>query len=301
MKRFTKWMAVCLAGIMLFTACGSSGSGQESVENAPSVESNETVNGEGIESVDAEVAADGEGAESADADTASGAENSETVNAETKETEDETMNNLDPNKPMIALTFDDGPNQVTTPEVLDLLEEYDIVASFFLIGDNINMNTMKVVERAHNMGCEIANHSKTHSDMTKLTAEDIQSEIEYTSNMIENITGEAPKFFRPPYISVNDTMYDNIDLTFICGHGCNDWENSVTAKQRAEKVLEFADDGVIILMHDMSYNTQTVEALKTIIPTLLDEGYQFVTVSQLFEAKGITLSADDKNMYTVVE
>lgn len=298
MRKISKLLAVCLTGVMLFTACGSSGKIQESSDaKTPDSQLSE------INSVNTK--------EETKIENASGTEMSQNLTEENKteeskteentSMEENTMNNLDPNKPMIALTFDDGPNLVTTPEVLDVLEEYEIVASFFLIGDNINMNNMKVVERAYNMGCEINNHSKTHSDMTKLTAEEIKKEIEYTSNMIENIIGEAPKFFRPPYISVNDTMYDNIDLTFICGHGCNDWENSVTAEQRVEKVLGFADDGVIVLLHDSAYNSQTVEALKTIIPTLLDEGYQFVTVSQLFEAKGIELSADDKNMYTVVE
>lgn len=274
MKKFSKLLVVCICGMLMFTACGSDTS--------------------------VEAIASAENAQEQSQENASESQTNDDAEENT-ETQEDIMSNLDPNKPMIALTFDDGPNLVTTPEVLDLLEEHEIVATFFLIGDNINMNNMKVVERAYNMGCEIANHSKTHSDMTKFTSEDIKSEIEYTSTMIENITGEAPKFFRPPYISVNDTMYDSIDLTFICGHGCNDWENSVTAEQRAEKVLGFADDGVIVLMHDSAYNSQTVEALKTIIPTLLDEGYQFVTVSQLFEAKEIELSADDKNMYTVVE
>lgn len=286
MKRLSKLLAICLTSVMLFAACGSSGSVQESGETTNVAESTSSEVTDSTKMSQTDIA---------------GNEQNQNTTEESITTEDTTMKELDPNKPMIALTFDDGPNLVTTPEVLDLLEEYEVVASFFLIGDNINMNNMKVVERAYNMGCEINNHSKTHSDMTKMTAEDIQSEIDYTSKMIENIIGEAPKFFRPPYISVNDTMYDSIDLTFICGHGCNDWENSVTAEQRAEKVLDFAADGVIVLMHDSAYNSQTVEALKTIIPTLLDEGYQFVTVGQLFEAKGIALSADDKNLYTVVE
>lgn len=285
MKKLAKILALCLTGALLLTACGGrAGSGQESSN------SSEEVLTEVSESV--ENAADS---------TLEATNESESMEESAMAETEKNVTELDPDKPMIALTFDDGPNQVTTPQVLDLLEEYGITASFFLIGDNITISTKSVVERAYNMGCEINNHSKTHSNMTTLTAEEIQAEIEYTSNMIENITGEAPKFFRPPYIAVNDTMYDNIDLTFICGHGCTDWEDSVTAEQRAEKVLDFADDGVIILMHDFSYNSQTVEALKTIIPTLLEEGYQFVTVGQLFEAKGITLSADDKNMYTVVE
>ena len=79
----------------------------------------------------------------------------------------------------IALTFDDGPNATTTNDVIDKLEKYDIVASFFLIGNNINDESAKAVKRAYDLGCEINNHSRTHSNMTELSAEDIRAEFEY--------------------------------------------------------------------------------------------------------------------------
>ena len=81
----------------------------------------------------------------------------------------------------IALTFDDGPNATTTNDVIDKLEKYDIVASFFLIGNNINDESAKAVKRAYDLGCEINNHSRTHSNMTELSAEDIRAEFEYLS------------------------------------------------------------------------------------------------------------------------
>ncbi|MGN1102435.1 MAG: polysaccharide deacetylase, partial [Huintestinicola sp.] len=115
------------------------------------------------------------------------------------------------------------------------------------------------------------------------------------------ITGEDTKFFRPPYIAVNPTMYEAIDMPFICGAGCNDWEDSVSAEQRAERTLNQVKDGTIVLLHDMQGNSKTVEALKTIIPELQAQGYEFVTVSELFEAKGIEISADDTGLYTLVE
>ena len=101
----------------------------------------------------------------------------------------------------IALTFDDGPNATTTNDVIDKLEKYDIVASFFLIGNNINDESAKAVKRAYDLGCEINNHSRTHSNMTELSAEDIRAEFEYTDEKVYEITGEHTKFFRPPYIS----------------------------------------------------------------------------------------------------
>lgn len=204
---------------------------------------------------------------------------------------------------VIALTFDDGPNLTTTTAVINKLEEYDIVASFFLVGDNItgnaNEGTAKVFKRAYDMGCEINSHSKTHSNMTEMSPEDIKVEMDYTSDKIFEITGERPHFFRPPYIAVNDVMFESIDLPFIAGYGANDWEDSVSADERAEKVLSQAKDGTIILLHDMQGNSKTVEALDTIIPALKDEGYNFVTVSELFAAKGV--EPQDNIVYSYAE
>lgn len=188
----------------------------------------------------------------------------------------------------IALTFDDGPNTTTTLEVLEKLKKYNVVASFFLIADNITPESTESVKKEIDWGCEIANHSKTHPDMTKMSAAEIKKEIDFCSQKIIEITGKAPAFFRPPFILVNDTMFDNIDLPFICGHGGRDWEPDVDAQTRAELILSDVRDGSIILLHDMPGNDATVEALDIIIPALLAEGYEFVTISDLFKNKGIT-------------
>ena len=193
---------------------------------------------------------------------------------------------------VIALTFDDGPNTTCTPKVLDLLEQYGARASFFVIGDNINESSAEVMKRAYDMGCEINNHSRTHSYMNKMTAEEIKAEIKYTSDLVEKYTGEPTRFFRPPYIAVNQTMFDSIDLPFINGKGCNDWEDKVSAEQRVEKVLAQAEDGAIILLHDQAANFQTVQALETLIPELQKQGYELVTLTELFYAKGIEPKSD---------
>ena len=188
----------------------------------------------------------------------------------------------------IALTFDDGPNTVTTPKVLDVLEEHGIVASFLLIADSITPESAEQTRRALAMGCDIENHSRTHGFMNQMTAEQIREEVRYCTDKIVEITGKAPKFFRPPFIAMNQTMYDNIDLTFICGAGCEDWVPDVSAEERAERVLRNAEDGQIVLLHDLPGNDNTVEALKTIIPELKKRGFEFVTISQIFERSGIT-------------
>ena len=187
----------------------------------------------------------------------------------------------------IALSFDDGPNTTTTVEVLDKLEKYGVVATFFVIGDLITDETVPVMKRAHAMGCEYANHSKTHSFMDKLTAEEIKAEVEYTDKMIFEAVGEHTHYFRPPYIVVNDTMFDNIDLPFICGCGAKDWEPPTSVEERAEGIISQMKNGAITLLHDMTGNEKTVQALDTIIPTLLEQGFTFVTVSDVFRLTGV--------------
>ena len=201
----------------------------------------------------------------------------------------------------IALTFDDGPNTTTTNQILDLLEKYNAKATFFLIGDNINDESAKSVKRAFDMGCEIANHSKSHQYMDKMTADEIKAEVQYVSDKIFEITGQREKYFRPPYIAVNNLMWETIDLTFINGKGCNDWDDKVTVDRRI-LMLErrLTSDGAIILLHDAQGNDKTVEALETYIPYLIEEGYQLVTLSELFEVKGVTTDGTDNKIYSKV-
>ena len=190
--------------------------------------------------------------------------------------------------PIIALTFDDGPNTVITPQVLDLLEEHGIVATFFLIAQNITPESAEMVRRAKAMGCGIENHSLTHGFMNQMTVEQIRAEVQACTDRIVEITGEAPKFFRPPFIAVSQEMYDNIDLTFICGAGCEDWVPTVSTQERIDRVLANAEDGQIVLLHDMEGNRATADALKVIVPELKKRGFRFVTCAQLFEEKGVT-------------
>ena len=123
--------------------------------------------------------------------------------------------------------------------------------------------------------------------MPGLTAEDIRAEIEFTDGKIKEITGNVPRFFRPPYIAVNDVMIDTINKIFIAGIGTEDWLDEVTAEMRAEKILAQAKNGSIILLHDAQGNSQTVAALDLIIPALLNDGYEFLTVTELFAAEGV--------------
>lgn len=188
---------------------------------------------------------------------------------------------------IVALSFDDGPNTETTVKMLDVLKKHNVRASFFVIGKNINEESAVIMQRAHNEGHDIENHSKTHCAMPTLTADSIKAEIEYTSSLVEKYVGERPQFFRPPYIAVDRKMFDAIDLPFICGEGSDDWISEVSADQRYEKMLASARDGLIYLLHDFVGNDNTVEAVDRIIPILKERGYEFVTVRELFRRKNV--------------
>lgn len=267
LKRILKVTAAVLAlgvlgGCSGNNTSGSSDSGQSSSVNDASVESSAG------------------GSSSADM------ESSESSSGETSVTPINAEPDYEWDK-VIALTFDDGPNVETTNEVLDVLEKHQVVASFFLIGNNINDESAKSVKRAYDLGCEINNHSKSHGYMDKMSAEEIKDEYDFVDQKVLEITGEHTKFFRPPYIAVGEEMWENISVPFISGLGCNDWDDNVTVERRVAVINRGVKDGCIILMHDAQGNHKTVEAIDQIIPMLKEQGYKFTTVSGLFEAKGI--------------
>ncbi len=241
----------------------------------------------------------GAGESSLQAESTSEANDAASENSDSSETSSEAEEQPEPTEPIqrdldyewdkvIALTFDDGPNTTTTYEVLEVLKKHGVVASFFLIGNNITDESAEAVKYAYDLGCEIDNHSKSHDYMNEMSAEDCAAEYQYVDDKVFEITGEHTKFFRPPYLAIDFPMWDYIDVPFIAGIGCDDWNAKVDVDRRVAVVEKKAADGAIILMHDAEGNHQTVEAIDRIIPDLKAQGYKFVTVSELFEEKGIT-------------
>jgi len=205
------------------------------------------------------------------------------------------------NEKLIALTFDDGPDKTLTPLVLDKLEKYNVPATFMMVGSKIGEGTKDVIKRVIDLGCEIGNHSWSYADMANMTSEEIKKSVADTTYAIEQYSGTTPLFFRPPNLSVSDTMFDAIDMPFVSGITANDWDQSTTAEQRAAAILNNVRDGSIILLHDVQpLPHPTPEALDIIIPALLEQGYKFVTLSELFYKKGVALNPDDKTMYVTV-
>jgi peptidoglycan/xylan/chitin deacetylase (PgdA/CDA1 family) len=189
----------------------------------------------------------------------------------------------------LCLSFDDGPNpdnDHTMERMLDLLEKYKVPASFFLIGNKITENNKKVIKRAIDLGCDIQNHSWTHPAMAEMSVEQIEDEYKKCDDAIVELTGKKAEFFRPPYISVSEKMYDAIKVPFICGKSSNDWDPNYDADYRYNKMLEDAENGTIYLLHVTEGNVATYEAVERAIPVLKEQGYEFVNLPTIFEKTG---------------
>lgn len=190
-------------------------------------------------------------------------------------------------KPMVALTFDDGPRKTYTEQILDILQTHDVVATFFLIGRQVESNS-DTVARAYRMGNEIGNHSWSHVYLTRRSSDGIRSQISSTNDVIEAITGEAPKLMRPPYGDFNSSVANVIaefEMPAIFWSVDPSDYRDITPDTIFDRVMGAVHDGAVILLHDTQ--ERTVEATAKLIPALLDEGYQLVTVSELFQRKGV--------------
>jgi peptidoglycan-N-acetylglucosamine deacetylase len=189
-------------------------------------------------------------------------------------------NHVDCNiKPCLALTFDDGPSSEYTPQILDILGRQQIKATFFIIGVHV-AGKEALLRREYREGHEIGNHSWSHPDLSKLSAEDAESQIESTQRVIASAGVPAPKILRPPYGAVNDAVMAHNNLTVVRWNtDPEDWLSKDPAKI-TQSLMAHVRPGSIILMHDI-YPT-TVTALEPILQTLKQQ-YQFVTASQLLE------------------
>lgn len=188
-------------------------------------------------------------------------------------------------KKMIALTFDDGPNY-NTSRLIDVLNEYDVKATFFVLGSRA-MDNEKIIRKMSDSGMEIGNHTFNHLLLTKESEDVIVKEIEDTNNIVYSFTGKMPTLLRPSYGSVNSKIKKLSNMPIIIWDiDTLDWKYH-NSKKITSRVVNKVRDGDIILMHDIY--SASVNAVSNIIPILKEEGYEFVTVSELFYYKGITL------------
>ena len=196
---------------------------------------------------------------------------------------------VDGNKKMVALTFDDGPSPYT-PLVLDTLEKYNAVATFFVVGNRCSTYS-SYLKREYALGCEIGTHTYDHAWLNRLSADGVKEEIKKGSDAIIREIGVAPTLMRPPGGCVNDTVRENVGLPMIMWSvDTRDWETRSTPTT-ITRVVDGAYDGAIILVHDLHQSTAI--ASQTFIPKLIENGYQLVTVSEMAELRGVTMKAGE--------
>ncbi len=199
---------------------------------------------------------------------------------------------VDPTKPMVALTFDDGPSKHTN-RLLDIFTEYGGKGTFFVVG-NILDNRSETLKRIASEDHQIAGHSWDHRQLTKLTGDDLINQVMATRAKIYDITGIDTPVLRPPYGSFND------EVKQVCkDHGVIivnwsidtlDWKYKDT-NTIYNTIMANVKDGDIILCHDI--HGTTVDAMETVIPALIENGYQLVTVSELLTAGNREITAGE--------
>ena len=182
-------------------------------------------------------------------------------------------------RPMVALTFDDGPSPEYTPLLLDGLREREVRASFFVIGSNIEKEGgEEIIRRMHEEGHLIGNHTWHHVDLSGLSTEDAWRELEMTDSRIREITGEETELVRPHFGEFPQGMEEPEKLYVKWTVDSRDWVTKDT-QEIVRKVVTDTEENDIILMHDC-YGT-SVEAALQIIDILRERGYEFVTVDRL--------------------
>ena len=185
----------------------------------------------------------------------------------------------------VAITFDDGPNPIYTPQVLEIFAKAEGKATFFMIGEQMEKNP-ELVKEAAEQGHEIGNHTYTHPKLTELTPADCLAEIERTEQMIRELTGKKPVTFRPPYLDYN---HETISVVESKGYSmigalnleAQDWEQPgvdhiLAASKKSVK------NGSILIFHDgYGDRSQTIQAVRELVSDLKSQGYQLLTVSEL--------------------
>lgn len=197
---------------------------------------------------------------------------------------------------LVALTFDDGPlweysEDSSAMSILRTLEKYGQKATCFYVGQQINEGNLPEMQFAQKLGIEVGNHSFTHCYMTERTAEEIREEYAKTDVVIEAAIGKKPKLARIPYLAVNETVVDAVEYPMIsCAVDSKDWAD-ISTEEIIERIMTAEEKGelenAVVLMHEQYWST--ARAVEYLIPTLLEKGYCFVTVSELAKRNDIIL------------
>ena len=195
--------------------------------------------------------------------------------------------NSEKKRPLIALTFDDGPGQYTD-KLLDCLEENNAHATFFMLGQLVDQYP-ETVKRMVELGCELGNHSWDHQNMLDLSLDGVVKEFGDTDQALIDACGQESTVIRPPYGNYTDDIIAAVGKPFILWSiDSLDWKY-LDADLDYNGIMNDSNlgDGAVILMHDI--HKPSVDAALRLIPALVDQGYKLVTVSEMAEAKNVTL------------
>ena len=193
-----------------------------------------------------------------------------------------TFNSVYVEGPYIAVTFDDGPHLTLTPKLLDLLAANRIKATFFIIGQNAT-EYPQIVKRAAREGHEIASHSWSHPNLSKMSDEAVRRELEKTDEVIKSLTGTRPRLMRPPYGAITQRQKRWIHEAF--GYRIIMWDVDPLDWKRpgasvvCQRIVNGARPGSIVLAHDI--HPGTLSAMPATLEQLREKGFKFVTVSEL--------------------
>ena len=199
---------------------------------------------------------------------------------------------IDSSKKLVAFTFDDGPvgtaPTASSQRIMDVLERYHMHCTYFYWGEKINDSNIDEIRRAYSLGCELGNHSFTHPYLDRMQASQIREEIGKTNALLAPISGNEATLIRPPYGNVNNTVSNSVNAPLInWSLDSGDWNNGNYTKV-VNQIRNNIKDGDIILCHQ-TYDF-TAEAIETLIPELVEQGFVIVSVSELMKMKGVEMT-----------
>lgn len=215
---------------------------------------------------------------------------------ENNDIDDKGKDNIKEKKPLkyVALTFDDGPSSFTE-EIIDLLQKYNYNATFFVLGNKLNLNYKDILKKSIKNGNEIGVHGYSHRSFTKMRQATMEEEITKTKKYIKNLTGYESTLVRPPYGNITKTIKNyNLGPYILWNNDTLDWKLR-DANKISSRLINSIEDKSIILMHD-TYLT-TFKALEIILPYLKENNYVVTTVSKIYELNGITLENNKSYRY----
>ena len=215
---------------------------------------------------------------------------------ENNDIDDKEKDDIKEKKPLkyVALTFDDGPSSFTE-EIVDLLQKYNYNATFFVLGNKLNLNYKDILKKSIKNGNEIGVHGYSHRSFTKMRQATMEEEITKTKKYIKNLTGYESTLVRPPYGNITKTIKNyNLGPYILWNNDTLDWKLR-DANKISSRLINSIEDKSIILMHD-TYLT-TFKALEIILPYLKENNYVVTTVSKIYELNGITLESNKSYRY----